>query len=192
MHTYQILLTEADSKADAKQKVERFLEAWESVNTSWWDWRNHNNNVGNGLAGRWAGDICEGDALNYQRNPEKFDKIVAQSLENRYSYFNRYKELMEQDNFSIKNLDIRNPDYVTRLSLDRLREMIEIYNDKWTDDSAVFDTVNRNVTEEERDLFQELYGHMGWFVPSADISGFEVRRRIYPEKQWLVVVDFHF
>jgi hypothetical protein len=184
-------LTEADSKADAKQKVERFLETWESVNPTWWDWRNHNNN-GNGLAGRWAGDICEGDALNYHRNPEKFDKIVTQSLENRYSYFDRYKELMEQDNFSIKDLDIRNPDYVTRLSLDRLGEMIMIYNDRWSDDSAVFDTVSRNHTEEEQDLFKELYGHMGWFVPSPDIKGFEVRRRIYPEKQWLVVVDFHF
>jgi hypothetical protein len=191
VHTYQILLTEADSKADAKQKVQRFLETWESVNTSWWDWRNHNGDA-LGLAGRWKDRICEGDALNYHRYPEKFDTIVAQSLENRYTYFNKYKELMEQDNFSIKDLDIRNPDYVTRLSLDRLREMIEIYNDKWTDDSAVFDTVSRSVTEEERDLFKELYGHMGWFVPSADISGFEVRRRIHPEKQWLVVVDFHF
>jgi hypothetical protein len=70
--------------------------------------------------------------------------------------------------------------------------MLKIYQDEWTCDSGVFDTVNRVLTEEEQELHRDMHGYNGWFMPTASLNNFEIRRRIYPEQQWLIVVDFHF
>lgn len=191
MHTYQILLTEADSGTQAKAKVTEFLHLHSDINGSWWD---SFGGIfgGTTLAGRWKNDICQGDALSYAKNTAKFDEIVIQSLETRYNYFDSYKARLDERGITLDTLDIRNPNRAWQNGVYEIQGMIKIYSDDWTPDSGVYDTVSRNHTEEEVALQRELYGYPSWFAPTASLNNFEIRRRIYPEKQWLVVVDFHF
>jgi hypothetical protein len=191
MHTYQILLTEGKDLQEARENVSRFLNTYGEVNSTWWDY--FGGTFGGGsLAGRWKEAICPLDGLNYARNVARFDDIVIQSLENRYKHFDRHKERLDEMGITLDNLDIRNPNKAWQNGVYEIQGMIKTYSDDWTPDSGVFDTVNRTLTEDEQELYRESHGYNGWFMPTAGLSNFEIRRRIYPEQQWLIVVDFHF
>ena len=191
MHTYQILLTEGKDLQEARENVTKFLHIYGEVNPCWWD--SFGGEFGGGtLAGRWRNQVCRLDGLNYARNVAKFDDIVIQSLERRYTYFEEHLTGLKKLDISLDNLDIRNPNEATKNQLWMLKDLLNIYQDMWTCDSGVFDTVSRMLTEEEQELHREMHGYHGSFMPTANLKNFEIRRRVYPEQQWLIVVDFHF
>lgn len=191
MHTYQILLTEGKDLQEARENVTKFLHVYTEINPSWWDYFGGEFG-GSTLAGRWRNQICPLDGLNYAKNIPKFDDIVIQSLERRYTYFEEHLTGLKKLDISLDNLDIRKPNEAMKNQLWMLKDLLNIYQDVWTCDSGVFDTVNRVLTEEEQELHRELHGYNGWFMPTASLKNFEIRRRVYPEQQWLIVVDFHF
>ena len=190
MHTYQILLTEADSGAQAKKNVIEFLYMYSDINGSWWD--SFSGTSGGSTAGRWKHVICRDDVLSYVENTTKFNEIVIQSLESRYYYFDKHKARLDELGITLDSLNIRYPNREWKNGVYEIQSMIKTYSDDWTPDSGIYDTVSRDHTEEEVALHRELYGYTGWFTPTASLNNFEIRRKIYPEKQWLVVVDFHF
>lgn len=191
MHTYQILLTEGKDLQEARESTSKFLNIYGEVNPTWWDY--FGGAFGGGtLAGRWRNQVCPLDGLNYAKNVARFDDIVIQSLERRYTYFETHQKGMKELDISLDNLDVRNPNKAVQNQLWMLDDLLKIYRDQWTCDSGVFDIVNRSLTEAEQETHRDVHGYSGWFMPTASLNNFEIRRRIYPEQQWLIVVDFHF
>lgn len=168
MHTAQIILVEIeDEDTDSPQAfAESFLDGSMEAGGTWFDWYG---GIYEGLAGRWAGEVVEGDVLRYSDNPELAEEIIENFLERRQKEVEYAQEI-------IRDCDVENMNYNTsdHGMWDKegyaLYKMGQILSNFWCPQSGVFDSVT-------------------W---GADLKYFRERLAENPEKQYLVVVDFHY
>jgi hypothetical protein len=175
MHVSQIMLVEADSYEQAKEKVASYLLEEESA--EWSDW--HGGFDGN-LAGRWSGIVFDenptnADILRYSDNPELAESVLYQFLEQRTVELKRTMETLGEGfdlSTAISNYDPENTEnYWERRGIGfELYRISKILSDIWSPDTGVYD-----VTAE-----------------SVSISYFRERLAESKDKQFLVLVDFHF
>jgi hypothetical protein len=168
MHTSQIILVEIEDEDtdEPTAMVESFLDGAMESGGTWFDWYG---GLDEGLAGRWSGEIIEGDVLRYSDNPELAEKVIEEALDRR-------QQEIEISQSVISDCDVESLSYLTsdHGAWDRegyaLYKMGQILSNFWCSDSGIFDSVT--------------YG--------ADLKYFRERLQENPDKQYLVVVDFHF
>lgn len=169
MHTGQIILIEMEDKEDDPQViVESFLENhMESGGGTWFDFFGEGA-FGEGLAGRWSGDVIEGDVLCYADNPELAEKVISEFIEQRQSEIEYAKSVIADSNMGTLSheSDIEGRNEQLGYSFYKMGKVL--MND-WFSGSGVFDA--------------QYY--------TADLSNFRERVQKNPENQYLVVVDFH-
>ena len=168
MHTAQIILVEIeDEDTDLPQAfAESFLDNALEAGGTWFDWFG---GLGEGLAGRWAGEVVEGDVLRYSDNPELAEEIIAKFLERRQKEVEYAQSVIDGCGVESLSYDFDNQEKYDREGY-ALYKMGKILTNDWCAESGVFDSKY-------------------W---SANLESFRERVRENPEKQYLVVVDFHF
>lgn len=174
MHTGHIVLVEADSAEEAKSIVEGNLMPEEG--SSWADWSDWCE-----LGGRWA-DEFEGEedhaVLCYDENPLLAEAKISKFLEFRMNFIAESIAEIEEKGFDIVTaLKMYNPEgngtpaiFPDWLSLWKVRSALEVVDGVWTPKSFVYDM---------------SYG-------STSLEEFRKRCDSAPEKQFLVMVDFHY
>jgi len=167
MHVAQIILVESDDDTNSPQGLAQyFLDGAVESGGTWFDWYG---GLGDGLAGRWSGAVLEGDALKYSNDPERAEEVIAQFLKPR-------QEAITYAQSVLAGVDVASISYDTNDQQKYDREGYALYTlgkvltNYWCPDSGVFDSVT-------------------W---GADLTYFRDRIKQAPDKQYLVVVDFHF
>jgi len=148
----------------------------------WSDWNEASGgNPMNSLAGRWAGENILGekadnDTLRYSDDPETAEKAISTYIKHRYKdiedYRNKLYQEGKQDILFSYNYDPEKskwePDQ--EMPLYYAKKLAELLNEVWTADSAIYDLED-------------------W---TTELTTSRSRIEIAPEKQFLVLVDFHF
>ena len=175
MHVSQIMLVEAESYEQAESAVKSYLSGEESPN--WSDWHGGFNEK---LAGRWSGIVFEenptnADTLRYSDNPELAESVLYQFLEQRTIELKRTMETLGEGfdlSTAVSNYDPEDTEkYWERRGVGfELHRISKILSDIWSPDTGVYD-----VTAE-----------------SVSIRYFRERLAESKDKQFLVLVDFHF
>ena len=171
------MLVIADSHEDARREVANKFSDGEP---KWSDWNEVSTNYAMTFAGRWAGENILGekawfDTLRYSDDPETADNAISMYLKHRYTDIDRYREQLyadgKQDILFSYNYDHEKdwsaPD---EMPLYYAKKLAELLSGEWTSDSAVYDLST-------------------W---DTNLSDFRKRVDTDPEKQFLVLVDFHF
>lgn len=168
MHTAQIILVEIeDEDTDSPQAfAEYFLDGAMEAGGTWFDWYG---GLTETLAGRWADGVIEGDVLRYSDNPELAEEVIAKFLERRQNEIEYAQSVIEGCSVESLSYDFDNHDKYDREGY-ALYKMGKILCNLWCPDSGVYDSVTY----------------------SANLKYFRERVQKNPEKQYLVVVDFHF
>jgi hypothetical protein len=172
MHTGHIVLVEANSAEEAKVIVEGNLMPEEG--SSWADWSDWCQ-----IGGRWA-DEFEGEedsaVLCYDENPLLAEKKIKEFLQYRMNRIEQAVSVLDEGLDLVSILKSYKPS--ERLNLDSAEDSISLWkvnvaldliDDVWVSQSFVYDMT---------------YG-------SASVKDFERRCEEAPEKQFLVMVDFH-
>lgn len=147
----------------------------------WSDWNEASGGSSKSTyAGRWAGENIFGekadnDTLRYSDDPETADNAISMYLKHRYTDIDRYREQLyadgKQDILFSYNYDHEKdwsaPD---EMPLYYAKKLAELLSGEWTSDSAVYDLST-------------------W---DTNLSDFRKRVDTDPERQFLVLVDFHF
>ena len=167
MHVGQIMLVEAESHAEAVDKVQGVIQYSETPTPSWSDW--------NEIGGRWSGFFGKGkNVLRYTENSALAEEKLTEWLRGR-------EEEMASSLNQIKTLDLakvvaeydpeKEPSWVgdTSMALWRLARLARLLGDDWTSDSGVYDLDNF----------------------TGNLKSFRERLAVAPEMQYLVIVDFH-
>jgi hypothetical protein len=170
MHTSQIIIVQIeDEDTDSPQAfAESFLDGAMESGDTWFDWFGEGA-FGNGLAGRWAGEIIEGDVLCYSDNPELAEKVIEEALARREQEIEICKTVLADLDVQSFSYDRENQGKYDREGY-ALYKMGQILSNFWSPDSGIYDSV--------------VYG--------ADLKYFRERLQENASKQYLVVVDFHF
>lgn len=171
-HVAHILLVEAETAEEARDKVWSRLMG-ETNEPEWSDW--HNVSAGDkSFAGRWEGHFFgkenEQDVLCYADNPTLAEEVIIQQLGYRADRIAEYRAKLVEEGYDIMSATYdpygdgfdMKPWYVKKIA--------QILNDDWTPDTYVFDLENYN----------------------ASLGDFAKRVIDSPEKQFMIVVDFHF
>jgi len=168
MHTAQIIIVEIEDGDDntPQQMVEYFLDGALEAGGTWFDWFG---GISEGLAGRWAGEVVEGDILRYSDNPELAEKIIADFLGRRQSEIEYCQKVIDGMSVESISYDVDKQDKYDREGY-ALYKMGQILSNFWCSDSGVYDSV----------------------VWGTDLKFFRERLQENADKQYLVVVDFHF
>jgi hypothetical protein len=171
------MLVIANTHAEAREYV---YSKFSDGEPKWSDWNEVQSNTGTTFAGRWEndnvfGEKAELDTLRYSDDPETAEKAIAIYLKHRYADIDNYRQKLydegKQDILFSHNYDHEAewsaPD---SMPLYYAKKLTELLNGEWVSDSAIYDLV-------------------AW-----DTNLVEFRKRIdtAPEKQFLVLVDFHF
>jgi hypothetical protein len=176
MHTLQLLLVEANSHQGARETVS---DALSSGQPSWSDWHEATGDTENSFAGRWVGGELLGerafqDTLRYTDDYETAEKVISEFSKYRYDEISNLRQkIYSSDNKNI--LFEYNYDHeatweaTSGMDLYYVRKLVELLYGTWISDSGVFD------------------------ISTWDTNLAEFRKRIdtNPEKQFLVLVDFH-
>lgn len=168
MHTVQLLLIEADTHQEAVEAVAGHLEDRNGSDfwSDWWDTS----------GGRWQGAFGDNmpNVICYKDDPEFFEEQVKKFLEGRSEHL---KEMLEHNEISSINLetliDTHDPymeDFGKNIKLWSAKSALRVLLGEWTCDTGVFDLSHN----------------------SAFLADFVVRAKETPEKQFGVLVDFHF
>lgn len=170
MHTAQIILVEIEDEDtdDPQAMVESFLDGAMESGGTWFDWWGEGA-FGKGLAGRWSGEVVEGDVLRYSDNPELAEKIISDFLAIRQREIEYAQSVIEGTGVESISYDMDSHDKYDREGY-ALYKMGKILSNFWCPESGIFDSVT-------------------W---GADLQYFRERLQENPDKQYLVVVDFHF
>jgi len=172
MHTSQIILIEMEDEnpdhAAVQDEVESFLDSAMESGGTWFDWYGEGA-FGKGLAGRWSGEVIEGDVLRYSDNPELAEKIISDFLTSRQREIEYSQKVIDGRDLSGIEYDFSNHAKDEMLGY-ALYKMGQILTNFWCPDSGVYDSVTY----------------------SPDLHSFRERVAENPSKQFLVVVDFHF
>lgn len=171
------MLVIADSHEDARREV---ADKFSDSEPKWSDWNEVSTNYAMTFAGRWAGENILGekadnDTLRYSDDPETAEKAITIYLKHRYADIDAYRQKLyaegKEDILFSHNYDHEAewsaPD---SMPLYYAKKLAELLNGEWTADSAIYD------------------------LASWDTNLAEFRKRVdsNPEKQFLVLVDFHF
>jgi hypothetical protein len=170
MHTAQIILIEIEDGDDDEPQAmtERFLDSAMESGGTWFDW--YGGGVfGTTLAGRWSGQVVEGDVLRYSDNPELAEKIIRDFLDIRQREIEYSQKVIDGRDINGIEFDPSNHAKDEMLGY-ALYKMGKILTNFWCPESGVYDSV----------------------VWSPDLHSFRERVVECPENQYLVVVDFHF
>jgi hypothetical protein len=174
------MLVEAETETEALERVARHLNDDHSK-PDWSDWHMADESaIDEGFAGRWQGAYFgepeEGkvsrDVLRYIDNSALAEEVIEQFKEARLNNFRRAKEEVEKIELTLLDLE---PDtgvapvsnWSEGFALISFAKTISGY---WTPDSGFFDVTS----------------------DSASLRYFRERLAKDIDKQWLVVVDFHF
>jgi hypothetical protein len=168
MHTAQIIIVEIeDEDTDSPEAfVETFLESATEAGGTWFDWFG---GLGEGLAGRWSGEVVEGDILRYSDNPELAEKVIADFLGRRQSEIEHCQKIIADLGVESISYDVDKQDRYDREGY-ALYKMGQVLSNFWCSDSGIYDA-------------------QAW---SPDLRYFRERLQENADKQYLVVVDFHF
>lgn len=168
MHTAQIILVQIeDEDTDSPQAIaEYFLDGAMEAGGTWFDWYG---GIDRGLAGRWAGEVIEGDVLKYSDNPELAEEVIAKFLEVRQREIEYAQSIIQDCGVESLTYNMDNHGLWDKEGY-ALYKMGKILTNFWCPESGVFDAVT-------------------W---GADLKYFRERLEENPENQYLVVVDFHF
>jgi hypothetical protein len=171
------MLVIADTHEQAKAIV---FDKFSDGEPKWSDWNEVQSNTATSFAGRWIsenvlGEKSNEDTLRYSDDPETAEKAIAIYLKHRYTDIDNYRQKLysegKQDILFSHNYDHENewsaPD---SMPLYYAKKLAELLNGEWVSDSAIYD------------------------LETWDTNLLEFRKRIDadPEKQFLVLVDFHF
>lgn len=185
MHTGIILAVEAEDAEDALARAESFVES-----VHWSDWNEHN--------GRWSGTIPDG-VLRYSDNPELFNETVDNFIE---STDKEEIDLIKAvGHLSVEEL-ITDPRY--DYNFDEFRSEEEIAEERKRFEA---------LSDEDKKVYSNEKSHR-WratkllrmnsmeFLPETHFwdvewhtrgrSRLDQRIKENPEKQFIVVWDFHF
>lgn len=168
MHVAQIMLVQAEDVEDAMDAVRARLEE----NPSWSDW--HNANYGDTFAGRWEGHFFgeenTNDTLRYSDDPALAENVIFDKLSARKLEMDELRQRVIKSGYDPLTADY-DPE-VGKWNMDAfaLQRLIGLLEDDWNSDSAIYDLED-------------------W---TASLGSFRKRVADAPEKQFLVVVDFHF
>lgn len=169
MHVGQILLVEAESHAEAEDKVRSAVQYSDNPNPDWSDW--------NEIGGRWSDFFGKGkNVLRYTENTALAETKLGEWIACRNTEIKRYHSEVEKFNLAevVANYDAeadwRNSFGEDSMNLWRLSKLAKLLSDDWTPDSAVFDLENY----------------------TGNLKSFRERVAVAPEMQYLVIVDFHF
>jgi hypothetical protein len=170
MHTSQIIIVEIEDGDDntPQETVECFLNGALDAGGTWFDWFGEGA-FGEGLAGRWSGEIIEGDVLRYSDNPELAEKVIEEALARREQEIEICKTILADLDVQSFSYDMESQSKYDREGY-ALYKMGQILSNFWCSDSGIYDSV--------------VYG--------ADLKYFRERLQENADKQYLVVVDFHF
>lgn len=170
MHTAQIILVEIEDKEtdDPQTFAESFLDNVMESGGTWFDFFGEGA-FGNGLAGRWSGDVVEGDVLCYADNPELAEKVISDFLQERQKDIEHAQSAIEGSAIESIFYDSDNQAKHEQVGY-ALYSMGKILMNEWCAETGVFDAKY-------------------W---SANLDNFRERVQKNPENQYLVVVDFHF
>lgn len=173
MHTGHIVLVEADSPEEAKSIVEGNLMPEEGQ--SWADWSDWCE-----IGGRWSDEFGEDNSatLCYDDDPLLADMKIEKFLEYRMNYLESTLKELDEKGFDVEQaLKGYDPEKSSLLlgsgdwmSVWRLRTSLDIVDNIWTPYTHVYDMSNG----------------------SASLQEFRKRCESAPEKQFLVMVDFHY
>lgn len=168
MHVAQIILTQIeDEDTNSPQAIaEYFLDGAMESGGTWFDWYG---GLDKGLAGRWSGEVLEGDVLRYSDNPELAEEVIAKFLERRQQEVEYAQAVIRDCGVETMNYNMTDQGMWDKEGY-ALYKMGKILTNFWCPESGVFDSAT-------------------W---SADLEYFRKRVVDEPEKQYLVVVDFHF
>ncbi len=168
MHSLVIFSTVAESEREAHDKVSAFI----NENCHWSDW--------NEIGGRWDGFIEGKNVFSYKENPEAFLDAVKKAIEYRTESINRL--IVDVGSKTLAEI-VGNPKYYEPTSpdsdMDRtIDELLTAYRAK-----VLLGIVTHESGPEQ--TFFDTEDHRG--------DDRTLRKRIEsdPDKQWLVVWDFH-
>jgi hypothetical protein len=178
-HTLQYLLVVADSAEEAREEVISKLEK----SPQWSDWHNASGSANASFAGRWANGAfkfeeeepdpvgVEFDTLCYSDNPALAEKIVERAIEWRQKEISYYKEKILTSAYDIVDA-IHDPYEKERSSLNNYyyEKLANLLDNDWTPDSGIYDAEY-------------------W---TASLTHWGDRVATYPDKQFIVAVDFHY
>lgn len=172
MHVGHILLVEAESVEEARDNVYSRLMG-ETNEPEWSDW--HNVSAGSeSFAGRWKGhyfgEANELDVLCYADNATLAEEVILGQIAQRKKELEDYRQRILDEGYDIMSVEYDPYGEAYDMKPYYVKKVAEILNDNWTPDSYVVDLENY----------------------TAGLSGFAKRVIEAPEKQFLVVVDFHF
>lgn len=167
MHVGQLLLVEAESHGEARDKVESVITHSEVPTPAWSDWHE--------IGGRWSDTFGKDKyILRYTENQKLAEARIQDWLAGRKAEMNRMLE--EVKNFDLtayaESYDPEEPHKFDdgSMKLYYLKKIAEILSESWTSDSGVYDLET-------------------W---TTNLKFFRERLAIAPEMQYIVVVDFHF
>jgi hypothetical protein len=168
MHTAQIILVEIeDEDTDSPQAfAESFLDGAMESGGTWFDWYG---GLSEGLAGRWSSEVFSGDVLKYSDDPDLAEKKIAEFLEMRQKAVEYGQSVIKGVGVESISYDMDNHEKYDAEGY-ALYKMGQVLSNFWCSDSGVYDAVT-------------------W---GADLKYFRERLQENPDKQYLVVVDFHF
>ena len=167
MHVGQLLLVEAESHGEARDKVESVITHSEVPTPSWSDWHE--------IGGRWSDVFGKGKyILRYTENQKIAEERIQEWLASRKAEMNRMLEEVKSFDLAAyaASYDPEAPHKYddSSMKLYYLNKITDILNETWTSDSGIYDLET-------------------W---TPNLKYFRERLAIAPEMQYLVVVDFHF
>lgn len=176
MHTLHYIAVEADSKQEAFESVQVFLEPSEEGyrQADWSDWHV----VG---GGRWNSsgsqyDDSSSDVISYAEDTEKWNEAIEGIRKSRINEMNTCLERMDTDKFKSDIVDYISEggdvtdDIMFNMNSYYMRKPTQLLSGYWIPESYFYDSV---------------YG-------SASFRNLNERVKESPENQYLVPVDFHF
>jgi hypothetical protein len=169
MHTGVLLAVEAD---DIHQAIDKVTD-WNEHNATWSDW--------NEVGGRWEHELPD-NALRYSDNPTKFNELVAKYKQYTDNKFNEY--VTELGEVSVRDL-VTNPkyryrppastnesdeDFRNRFALHTAKQLLKLANGEFFYDTHFFDLDEYSTSPDQ----------------------LNERIKANPERQFVVICDYHF
>ena len=168
MHVAQVMLIEADDLDGAMSEVQCRLEdspEWSDHHSAW-----GGHSFAGGYAGEFFGADAERDAIGYVADPALAENIIFEQLSKRKMEIDQLRERVAKSGYDPLNAEYDPEKGKWDMDAYAMKRLITLLEDDWNSDSGIYDLQD-------------------W---TASLVSFRKRVAVAPEKQFLVVVDFHF